>query len=218
MATIEIVPVIDKAGLKAFIALPKRLYAGSNGYVPPLDMERKEVLSPIKNFILRMPKRSSFSAKNDGKVVGRISAQICQLEQKLRPGTGHFGWLDAEDDPAIYQAPTEKRSRLAAPTWLHTYTGPLSFCTNEETGSLVDGFDHLPMLMMPYHAPHAGRNVEAAGFSKLKDVVVGGTISIRPFISPRLVAHARGKLSGRGHNPYARIRYEVLRSGSWCHP
>jgi hypothetical protein len=47
----------------------------------------------------------------------------------------------------------------------------LSFSSNEEAGLLVDGFDSLPMLMMPYHAPHAGRHVEAAGLARLKDVV-----------------------------------------------
>jgi hypothetical protein len=171
MAAIEVVPVTDKAGLKAFIALPKRLYSGSKGYVAPLDMERAEVLSTTKNPYFTHAKAQLFIAKRDGKVVGRVSAQICQLEQKLRPGTGHFGWIDAEDDPAIYQALID-----AAAAWLRQQgsarmVGPLSFCTNEETGLLVDGFDSLPMLMMPYHAPYAGGHIEAAGFAKLKDVV-----------------------------------------------
>jgi len=171
MAAIEVVPVTDKAGLKAFIALPKRLYAGAKGYVPPLDMERAEVLTPGKNPYFTHAKAQLFIAKRDGKIVGRVSAQVCELEQKLRPGTGHFGWIDAEDDPAIFQALID-----AAAAWLRQQgstrmVGPLSFCTNEETGLLVDGFDSLPMLMMPYHARYAGPHVEAAGFAKLKDVV-----------------------------------------------
>ena len=171
MAAIDVVPVTDKAGLKAFIALPKRLYRGHKGYVAPLDMERGEVLSPKKNPYFTHAKAQLFLATRDGKVVGRISAQVCELEQKLRPGTGHFGWLDAEDDPAIYQALI-----TAAADWLRAQgstrmVGPLSFSSNEETGLLVEGFDSLPMLLMPYHAPHAGKNVEAAGLSRLKDVI-----------------------------------------------
>lgn len=171
MAAIDVVPVTDKAGLKEFIALPKRLYRGHKGYIAPLDMERGEVLSPKKNPYFTHAKAQLFIAKRAAKTVGRISAQICDLEQKLRPGTGHFGWLDAEDDPAIYQALV-----TAAADWLKAagstrMVGPLSFSSNEETGLLVDGFDSLPMLMMPYHAPYAGKNVEASGLAKLKDVV-----------------------------------------------
>ncbi|WP_303980259.1 dATP pyrophosphohydrolase [Dongia mobilis] len=171
MATIEVVPVTDKGGVKEFIALPKRLYRGHKGYVAPLDMERGEVLSPKKNPYFTHAKAQLFLARRDGRVVGRISAQICELEQKLRPGTGHFGWLDAEDDPAIYQALVK-----VAADWLRAQgatrmVGPLSFSSNEETGLLVDGFDSLPMLMMPYHAPYASAHVEAAGLARLKDVV-----------------------------------------------
>lgn len=171
MAAIDVIPVTDKAGLKEFIALPKRLYRGHKGYIAPLDMERGEVLSPKKNPYFTHAKAQLFLAKRDGKTIGRVSAQICELEQKLRPGTGHFGWLDAEDDPAIYQALIK-----AAADWLRAQgssrmVGPLSFSSNEETGLLVDGFDSLPMLLMPYHAPYAGKNVEAAGLAKLKDVV-----------------------------------------------
>ncbi|MBK8157813.1 MAG: dATP pyrophosphohydrolase [Rhodospirillaceae bacterium] len=171
MAAIDVVPVTDKVGVKEFIALPKRLYRGHKGYVAPLDMERGEVLSPEKNPYFTHAKAQLFLARRDGRIVGRISAQICELEQKLRPGTGHFGWLDAEDDPAIYQALVK-----AAADWLRAQgstrmVGPLSFSSNEETGLLVDGFDSLPMLMMPYHAPYAGKNVEAAGLTRLKDLI-----------------------------------------------
>lgn len=171
MAAVDIVPVTDKAGLKEFIALPKRLYRGHKGYIAPLDLERAETLSPKKNPYFTHATAQLFLARREDKTVGRISAQICELEQKRRPGTGHFGWLDAEDDPVIYQALIK-----AAGDWLQAQgstrmVGPLSFSSNEETGLLVDGFDSLPMLMMPYHAPYAGRQVEAAGLIPLKDVI-----------------------------------------------
>ncbi|WP_374383572.1 dATP pyrophosphohydrolase [Dongia sp.] len=171
MAQIEVLPVNDKAGVKAFIALPKRLYRGQKGYVPPLDMERDEVLSTSKNPYFTHAKAQLFVAKRDGKVVGRISAQICQLEQKLRPGTGQFGWIDAEDDPAIYKALIDAAAQWLKANGAARMVGPFSFSSNEETGLLVDGFDSLPMLMMPYHAPYAGGHIEAAGLVKLKDVI-----------------------------------------------
>ena len=134
-------------------------------------MERGEVLTPKKNPYFSHAEVALFLALKNGEPVGRISAQICKLEQERRPGTGHFGWLDAIDDADVYAALVK-----AAGDWLKSrgmarMVGPLSFSSNEETGLLVEGFDSLPMLMMPYHAAYAGKHVAAAGLGKLKDVV-----------------------------------------------
>jgi hypothetical protein len=171
MSRIEVVPVAGRERLKQFIALPKALYRGQAGYVAPLDIERGETLSPKKNPYFTHAEAELFLALRDGKPVGRLSAQICQLEQARRPGTGHFGWLDGIDEPAVYAA-----LLAAGEDWLRArgmtrMIGPMSFSSNEEMGLLVDGFDSLPMLMMPYHGAYAGKHVEAAGFGRLKDVL-----------------------------------------------
>lgn len=171
MASIEIVPVAGKARLKDFIALPKILHRGQKGYVPPLDIERGEVLTPKKNPYFSHAEVQLFLALRDGKPVGRASAQICALEQARRPGTGHFGWLDGIDDPAVFKALLDATAAWLQARGMTRMVGPFSFSSNEETGLLVEGFDSLPMLMMPYHGPYAGRHVEAAGLAKLKDVV-----------------------------------------------
>jgi hypothetical protein len=49
--------------------------------------------------------------------------------------------------------------------------GPFSLSINEEIGVMVQGFDELPMMFMPYHPPHVGRQIDALGFAKAKDVV-----------------------------------------------
>ncbi|EEB87049.1 hypothetical protein MPER_15778, partial [Moniliophthora perniciosa FA553] len=42
-------------------------------------------------------------AKKHGKVVGRITAQIDSLHRELHgEDTGHFGMIDAVDDPAVF--------------------------------------------------------------------------------------------------------------------
>lgn len=171
MAKIEIVPVEDKTGIKDFISLPKRIYASHPGYIAPLDIERMEVLEPKKNPYFTHAKAQLFLAKQNNKTVGRVSAQVCQLEQNLRPGNGHFGWIDAEDNLEIFQSLVEAASNWLQQEGAVKIIGPLSFCTNEETGLLVDGFDSLSTLMMPYHARYTGKHIEACGFTKLKDVV-----------------------------------------------
>lgn len=170
--TIEVKPVNGKADLKHFIALPKQLYRGQPGYVAPLDIERAEALDPRKNPYFEHAEVQLFLAWRDGKPVGRISAQICHLYQKqYGDQTGHFGFIDAIDDPAVFAALT-----TAAEDWLRKrgmtrILGPLSFSTNEETGLLINGFNSLPMLMMAYHAPYTGHRLDDCFYVKAKDVI-----------------------------------------------
>lgn len=169
---ISVKPVSGKADLKAFIDLPKQLYRGQPGYVAPLDLERAEALDPRKNPFFSHADVQLFLAWRDGKPVGRISAQICELyQERYADQTGHFGFIDAIDDPAVFAALT-----TAAEDWLRArgmqrIIGPLSFSTNEETGLLVNGFNSLPMMLMPYHAPYAGHRLEDCFYAKAKDVI-----------------------------------------------
>jgi hypothetical protein len=173
MASSDIVvtPVSGKSDLKAFINLPKRLFAGHKGYTPHLNVERDEAFSPKKNPLFKHVDVQFFLARRAGKVVGRITAQIDHAYlERYKDDTGHFGCLVAEDDPAIFEALFK-----AAEDWLRAKgmkraTGPFSLSVNEEVGLLVWGFESRPMLLVPYDPPYAGPRVEANGYSKIKDV------------------------------------------------
>src|SRR3954468_13548259 len=107
MASSDIVvsPVGGKADLKAFIDLPKRLYAGHKGYIAHLNVERQEAFSPAKNPLFQHVEVQLFLARRAGKVVGRGAAQIDRAYlERYADDTGHFGCLVAEDDPAIFAA------------------------------------------------------------------------------------------------------------------
>jgi hypothetical protein len=168
---IVVTPVDGKADLKAFINLPKRLFAGHKGYTAHLNVERQEAFSPKKNPLFKHVDVQLFLARAGGKVVGRISAQVDHAYlERYRDDTGHFGCLAAEDDPAIFEA-----LFAAAEDWLRAKgmkraTGPFSLSVNEEVGLLVWGFDSRPMILVPYDPPYAGPRVEACGYGKIKDV------------------------------------------------
>ncbi|MBN9540100.1 MAG: dATP pyrophosphohydrolase [Reyranella sp.] len=173
MASSDIVvtPVQGKAELKAFIQLPKRLYAGQKGYVPHLDLERKDAFTPGKNPLFEHVEVQFFLARRAGRIVGRIAAQVDRAYlERYADGTGHFGCLAAEDDPAIFAA-----LFAAAEGWLKgkglvRATGPFSLSVNEEVGLLIDGFESRPVLMVPWDPPYAGGRVEACGYRKVKDL------------------------------------------------
>jgi hypothetical protein len=173
MAPSDIVvsPVDGKVDLKAFIDLPKRLFAGHKGYIPHLDSERRDAFSPRKNPLFRHVDVQFFLARRAGRVVGRITAQVDHAYlERYADSTGHFGCLVAEDDPAIFTA-----LFAAAEDWLRSkgmkrITGPFSLSVNEEVGLLVWGFDSRSVLLTPYDPPYAGPRVVGCGYVKVKDV------------------------------------------------
>lgn len=169
--TLIVSPIASKADLKAFIALPRRLYAGHKGYVAHLNMERAEAFSPKKNPLFKHTEVKFFLARRGERVVGRISAQIDRAYlERYADSTGLFGCLAAEDDPAVFDA-----LFAAAEGWLRAKgmiraIGPFSLSVNEEVGLLIDGFDARSVLMSPYDPPYAGGRVDGCGYAKIKDL------------------------------------------------
>ncbi len=168
---IVVTPVSGKSDLKAFIDLPKRLFAGQKGYTPHLNVERQEAFSPKKNPLFKHVEVAFFLARRAGRVVGRITAQIDHAYlDRYRDDTGHFGCLVAEDDPAIFQALFKAAEDWARTKGMKRITGPFSLSVNEEVGLLVWGFESRSVLLVPWDPPYAGPRVEACGYAKIKDV------------------------------------------------
>ena len=106
--------VTDKKGLKQFIRMPRPLYADDPAAVVPLDFERMGVLDKSENPYFEHAEAEYWMAYRGEKPVGRISAQVDQLAQKYHgEGTGHFGFIEAEDDPEIFKVLFE-----TAESWL----------------------------------------------------------------------------------------------------
>ena len=170
-APIEIVPVTTRAEMDAFIRLPYRLHEGDPTWVPPLLMERREALDPAKNPFLRRASVRYWLARRDGRVVGRISAQMDPFVAKLRgPGEGHFGMIAAEDDPGVFAALTG-----AAEDWLRAegatvVYGPFNLSINEETGLLVEGRETPPMMMMGHDPAYVDARLAEQGYEKARDL------------------------------------------------
>ena len=173
MASSDIVvtPVAGKSDLKAFIDLPKRLYAGHKGYIPHLDAERREAFTLGKNPLFGHVEVQFFLARRAGRVVGRIAAQVDRAYlERYADDTGHFGCLAAEDDPAIFAALFAAAENWLRGKGLKRATGPFNLSVNEEVGLLVWGFESRPVLLVPYDPPYAGARVEACGYAKIKDL------------------------------------------------
>ena len=170
-----ITPVTSKADRKAFVDLPWRLYANDPNWVPPLKSEVYGVIEPSKNPYFGHAEAQYFLARRDGQVVGRISAHIDHLalaqpvEQGMGPGTGNFGFFEAED------AETGKALIEAAEGWLRAkgmtrVLGPISLSIWEEPGLLIEGHDHPPTVMMGHNSPAYQAMIEGAGYQPVKQL------------------------------------------------
>ena len=189
--------VDNKARLKDFIHLPWSIYRNDPNWVAPLLIEQKQRYSS-KNPFFERARWQAWVAYRKGKPVGRISAQIDPLHlERYANQTGHFGSLEAENDPAIFSALFQ-----AAETWLvregmRQVTGPFTLSINEEAGLLIDGFDTPPRIMMGHNLPYYGAHIEANGFVAARDLLAYHQPPSYEF-SPT-VKRLLARLSGRIH-------------------
>ncbi len=193
----EIVPVSTSREMREFIRLPHAIYADDPAWVPPLDLERKEHLSR-KNPFFGHGEAQLFLARRDGRTVGRVTAQINRLHlERYDDATGFFGFLEAVEDEAVFRALFD-----AAESWLRErgmkrVRGPFSYSINEESGLLVEGFDHPPVIMMGHARPWYGSMVEACGYGKVMDLIAYILRGLEPMPEAAMKLLERLKEKGR---------------------
>lgn len=196
MSAITIEAVSGAAGRRAFMRAAKVAYQGDPHYVAPLEVEVGARLDPVANPALRGAEVQLFIAKKDGAVAGRISAFVNPLHlQRYNDATGHFGFLDAIDDPAVFAALLEAAEDYFRARGLRKSAGPFSFSVNEECGLLISGFDTPPYIMMPHGRPWYAAHVEAAGYVKAMDMHALRYIPRRQFIPERRMKFIERALS-----------------------
>jgi hypothetical protein len=157
--------------LGPFLAVAHRVYGGDPNWVPPLEMDLKDRLTPGKNPLFEHAKATLFTAFRDGQPVGRCSAQVdYEHLARWKDDAGFFGFFDTVDDEDVARSLLFRAEAWLKERGMKVIRGPLSFNSNEEIGLLVDGFDEPPVLLMNYAKPYQGRLIEAAGFDKAKDL------------------------------------------------
>lgn len=167
---LEITPVRGTADLREFVDLPFRLHRGTR-WIPPLKLERYAYLNRKLNPFFRHGEAEYFLARRDGRVVGRITAQLDRAYNSFHGARwGMFGFLEFEDDQEVVDALLK-----VAEDWLRIrgcdrMVGPMDLVINEENGILIEGYDLEPMIRQSWHPPYYRVRVEQAGLLKAMDV------------------------------------------------
>lgn len=167
---VRVAPVDGRRQLAEFIRLPRRLYAQDPNWVPPLALERRQHFSS-RNPWCAHAHRQLWLAWREGRPVGRISAQVDELHRcRHVVNSGHFGFLDCENNPQILGALLETSEEWLRQQRTEVVTGPFNFSINQECGLLVDGFDAPPSVMMPHNPPWYGAALEQQGYAAARDL------------------------------------------------
>jgi len=197
---IELREVSGKSDLKAFISVPWSIYRDDPNWVPPLKVERKQTWSE-KNPFFEHAHWKAWIAYRDGQPVGRISAQVDDLYLEHHdPHTGFFGLIEAQEDPAIFEALFGVAEGWLKEQGMKTVLGPFNLSINQEVGCLVEGFDTPPYVMMGHARPYYGPSIERQGYEKAEDTfsyILEEHMFHMPEKIDRLLARLSGKMTLR---------------------
>src|SRR5919106_2919982 len=168
---VSVRPVEGRRDLNEFIRLPFRLRAGDPQWVPPLIFERRAFLDRRKNPWFEHAEAEYFLAERDGRVVGRITAQVDERWDEFQGGSdGMFGFFDSEDDREVAAALLDTAEGWVRAKGRDRLLGPMDFTMNDECGLLIEGYDAPSMILEPWHPPYYRELIEAQGLDKRIDL------------------------------------------------
>jgi GNAT superfamily N-acetyltransferase len=186
--SVDVQAVSGGAGLKEFVDLPFRLRREDPLWVPPLKLERRLFLRRRMNAFFSHGAAEYFLARRDGRVVGRISAQVNHaFNDHQQKRWGWFGFLEFEQDPEVLKVLLDAAASWLRERGMERMVGPASFAMNDESGVLIEGFDLRPMILQPWNPPYYPQLIEGAGMTKAMDLLmwnleVSGRDKVHPAI------------------------------------
>lgn len=192
---IEVRPVETARDIDGFWQAELAAQGADPAFTPRLHKELKDVLTPKATPFAKANNGQAWTAWRDGEAVGRIYAvQHHAHLEKHQDGTGHFGFLEAIDDDAVWDALFATASDFLRGCGLTRISGPFSASVNHELGLQVLGYGTRSTTHTNYAPPYYAAQLERLGFHGVKDIV-GYEGPIATSRLPQRVAAARAKWS-----------------------
>jgi hypothetical protein len=193
--TIALEALDAQAQLRGFLEVPHRIYADDPAWIAPLTFEQRQRFSPANHFF-RHARWRGWVAYRDGQPVGRITAQVDELQlAQHRDDLGYFGMIESVDDPAVFGSLFGAAEGWLREQGMQRVRGPLNLHINEEVGLLVEGFDKPPFVLMGHARPWYGPRIEELGYAGVRDLLA---YHVRPdFEAPRVMLRLAERVSDR---------------------
>ncbi len=169
---IEIKEVTTMRQWRRFYAFPNKLYRDNEYFVPAIHMDEAPTFDPKKNPAYEYCETVAYLALRGGEVVGRIAAIINhKLNAMKEMKRMRFTRWDVIDDIAVSQSLFAAIEDWGKEKGMESLIGPIGFSDLDKQGLLIEGFDHLSMIITLYNHPYYADHLEALGFAKDVDWV-----------------------------------------------
>ena len=153
-------------GVRAFLALPKRLYRKDPYWVPPMKRMEIHHLIGVHNPWRNGP-HALFLAYDDERPVARVLAGV---DQRISEKRGYIALFESEDNMEYARAVLDAAVHYLKAQGMETIIGPSEPGFDDYTdGLLYEGFDNLNSLFNPYNPPYYHHFFTEYGFDKFRD-------------------------------------------------
>lgn len=169
--TIEAVQT--KQQMNDFVNLPRKIYKGSDCYVPDMDSDVRQWFDPKHNPGLAHCDVMPFVAYDEkGTAVGRIAGIINRKANKIWKGNCvRFGWIEFIDDQEVSGALLRTVEEWGKSHGMDTIQGPLGISDFDKEGMLISDFDQPGSAIAIYNHAYYPEHMEQHGYSKEVDWV-----------------------------------------------
>ena len=167
----QIKEIHNATELNAFIDFPFELYKEDPYWVGELKADTRKLLDPQNDF-WRTASRALFMAYEGEKPLGRIMALVNRAHNEYhKENIGFFGFFDVVNDEKVSTALLSAAENWLKAQGVSAMRGPANPSSNHVYGLLVDSFDSMPSIMMPYNYAYYAELLEKAGLTKIKDLL-----------------------------------------------
>mgnify|MGYP000660480927 CR=1 FL=1 len=155
---------------KKFIEFPYQIYRGNQQWTPALLRDMNLVMDRKRHPYYQHSDAQFLIAESEGSVIGRIAVlhnrNYCQFRQEM---TGFFYYFDCIEDRQAASMLFDAAIQWAKARNLNRLIGPKGFLRSSGMGVLIEGFEYLPAMGIPYNYPYYADLLESYGFSKKLD-------------------------------------------------
>lgn len=212
MSEVLVEPVTSRREKGLFLQFPWQLYRDDAHWIPPLRDDEKRLVGYAPHPFYERNECQTFLAFRGGEVCGRIAAIDHRAHNELyHERRGFFGFFECRDDREAAHALLDAARDWLARRNLDQVRGPTSPGLNYLAGTLVEGFDSPPTLMMPYNPPYYAALIESYGFRKTQDLYAySGNLAMLGPVRAKLrpVAEQIIKRHGIRIRPMSRWRFK----------
>jgi GNAT superfamily N-acetyltransferase len=168
---VRIEPVETRRDWRAFLDLPWQIYRNDPCWVPAMRSAERRVLDPRTNPFFDHAQMRCFTARRDGQVCGRIAAISDENYNRFhQEQTGFFGFFEVQADYEAAAGLLQTARDWLGRRGLNVLRGPVSPSTNYECGTLIEGFDSSPVVLMSYNPRYYLDYYEQFGLAKARDL------------------------------------------------